>query len=110
MSVQLIKPIITEKTSNLAQAGQYTFLVSLSATKPSIKQAITRMFNVNVTKIRLIKRSGKIRRFGKKKLPSRQSSFQKAIISIKPGETIKYFELPDKKTKKKSSTKPVKKT
>jgi len=62
-----------------------------------------------VIKVRVIKQTGKTRRSGKKKLPSHLPGYKKAIVTLKPGEIIKYFELPDKKTDKKTKKKTEKK-
>jgi len=100
----IIKPIISEKSMNLAQSGQYTFRVSLHASKNMIKQAIQQLFNVTVVNVKTLKTKGKIKRTGKKRLISQQSDIKKAIVTLKPGESIKYFEAKDKKKKKSKKT------
>jgi len=99
----IIKPIISEKSMNLAQSGQYTFRVSLNASKNMIKQAIQQLFNVTVVSVKTLKAKGKIKRTGKKRLISKQPDIKKAIVTLKPGESIKYFEAKDKKSKKKKA-------
>ena len=47
----LKKPITTEKSTNLQQFNQYTFLVSKESNRNEIKQAIEKIFKVKVTKI-----------------------------------------------------------
>ena len=60
----LLKPLITEKTMRLAQAGQFTFSVRKGATKPAIARAAEEQFKVNVTRVTTSKTKGKARRTG----------------------------------------------
>lgn len=92
----IIKPVITEKSMRLAQTGQYTFLVAPDATTGAVKQAIEDLFKVTVIKVRTNKIAGKTRRSGKKKLLTRQPDKKKAIVTLKSGESIKYFETQKK--------------
>jgi large subunit ribosomal protein L23 len=92
----IIKPVITEKSMRLAQKGQYTFLVALNTTKGAVKQAIEDLFKVTVTQVRINKTAGKTRRSGKKKLLTKQADKKKAIVTLKSGESIKYFETKKK--------------
>lgn len=91
----LIKPVITEKAMLLSQSGQFTFFVRKNATKSSIKNQIENHFKVNVLKVRILSKPGKIKRSGKKRLPSQTQSFKKTLVTLKPGQTIDYFKLPD---------------
>jgi len=101
----LLKPIITEKSLKLAEASQFSFLITPQATKTSVKQAVEEFFNVTVLKVRILKLAGKTRRSGKKRLPAKSPDRKKAIVTLKPGETIDYFQLPDKKAKSKTKAK-----
>jgi len=106
---KLLHPIITEKSLRLVEAGQFSFYTVPSATKSSIKKAVEELFKVTVLKVRILKLTGKTRRSGKKKLTSKTPDRKKAIVTLKSGETIEHFQLPEKtkkKTKKlKSATK-----
>lgn len=42
----IIRPLITEKNTNLMQLGKYSFQVDRNATKPQIKRAIETLFSV----------------------------------------------------------------
>ncbi len=106
----LIKPSITEKSLILAQKGQFTFYVNKSATKAAISSETEAMFKVNVLKIRLVNRPGKPKRTGKKRLATKTKSRRLAIITLKPGQSIDYFKLPDEKTPKSKKAKLPKKT
>lgn len=106
----LIRPVITEKAMLLAQAGQFTFFVTKDATKGAIKNQIEKHFKVDVLKVRILTKTGKTKRTGKKRLPSQTQSFKKALVTLKPGQTIDYFKLPDDKAKSKKDKKDSKTT
>lgn len=91
----LIKPLITEKMTNLtADQGKYGFLVNPKSNKIEIAKAIEKKFNVHVVKVRTINHHGKtktqFRRSGR--YTGKTASFKKAIVTLKKGETIELFE------------------
>ena len=91
----LIKPLITEKMSLLSESkGQYGFRVALEAKKPEIKAEIERMYNVEVDKIRTLVVAGKRKsRFTKSGVSNGKSSnYKKAIVSLKDGKSIDFYE------------------
>lgn len=91
----LVKPLITEKMSLLSESkGQYGFRVALTATKPEIKLEIEKMYNVEVVKIRTLIVAGKRKsRFTKSGVSNgRSSNYKKAIVSLKDGESIDFYE------------------
>ncbi|MEN3013294.1 MAG: 50S ribosomal protein L23 [Endomicrobiia bacterium] len=83
----LKRPIITEKTTKLRQNGIYVFEVDINASKSAIKEAVEKIFNVDVLKVRTIKMKGKLRRFGR--YEGYKPDWKKAIVKIKPGQSIK---------------------
>lgn len=85
--INLIKyPSLTEKSINLYNSRQYTFIVDKSLTKIEIKYTIEKLFNINVTDIRTCILPIKKRRVGK--FVGNRSNYKKAFIKIKEGETI----------------------
>lgn len=97
-----LKPIITEKTMRLAKAGQFSFAVDGELTKPQLERKISDWFKVEVTRVNVINLPAKSRRTGSRRLSSGQSRRFKAIVTLKPGQTIEYFEAEKKETKKKA--------
>jgi large subunit ribosomal protein L23 len=85
------KPIITEKTSGLAEKLQYTFEVDSSANKVEIKDAIEHLFNVKVIEIRTVNVHQKPKRM--QKYAGFKASYKKAVVRLAPGQTIKQFEI-----------------
>jgi large subunit ribosomal protein L23 len=82
----IIRPIITEKATNLnSKLKQVTFEVALNANKKMIKEAVEKIFNVKVEKVRTIVCRGKKRlKFGR--LPFTTKKFKKAIVTLKSGK------------------------
>tara|TARA_B100000315_G_C14250394_1_gene439476 strand:+ start:68 stop:352 length:285 start_codon:yes stop_codon:yes gene_type:complete len=86
----LRRPLITEKHTILQAQGKYAFEVVKEASKPQIKQAVEKAFKVEVTAVNVMVVPGKRRRRGRQQLPAHP--WKKAIITLKPGDTIELFE------------------
>lgn len=85
--VNLIKcPSLTEKSINLYGNRQYTFLVDRYLTKLQIKLVIENIFNVKVTDISTCILPTKTKRVGKS--IGKKSTYKKAFIKLKEGDTI----------------------
>ena len=82
----LLAPIITEKSTLLAEENKIIFSVPLTATKPAIKEAVENLFKVDVTKVNTILVKGKTKRF--KGQMGRRSDFKKAIVTLKDGQSV----------------------
>lgn len=91
----LIRPLITEKMSNLtADQNKYGFLVIPKANKIEIAKAIESKFNVHVTDIRTVNHPGKTKTQFRKsgRFTGKTARYKKAIVSLKEGEKIDLFE------------------
>ncbi len=87
----IVRPLITEKSSAAYQSrGEYTFEVHPEATKTQIRSAIEQLFGVHVTGVWTMNVRGKERRMGK--TVGRRSSWKKAIVTLREGDTIEIFE------------------
>jgi large subunit ribosomal protein L23 len=89
----LIKPLVTEKVSDLNEKGKYGFVVDNRANKVDIKKAVEKMYGVNVESVNTMRYSGKLKtRYTKKQIISgRTSSFKKAIVTVAEGEVIDFY-------------------
>jgi large subunit ribosomal protein L23 len=91
----IIKPVITEKQTAITEkmTNRYGFRVSPNANKLEIKKAIEDMYGVTVTDVNTMRYSGKQKsRYTKSGIiRGRQTSFKKAIITLKKGDTIDFF-------------------
>lgn len=86
----IIEPVLSEKATAMREEGKYVFRVQPSATKPQIKAAVSKLFNVKVQSCTTLNVLGKVKRVRGK--VGRTSSWKKAIVRLAPGETIKVFE------------------
>lgn len=86
----IIRPLITEKNTNLMEFNKYSFEVERFATKPQIKWAIEKIFSVTVTTVHTMNVRGKKRRRGREF--GYQRNWKKAIVTLKEGDTIDLFE------------------
>ena len=94
MSQIVIKPIITEKMTDMTEVeNRYGFLVKYDANKIEIKNAIEKLYGVTVEKVRTMRNIGKQKsRFTKTGVISgRSAATKKAIIAIADGETIDLY-------------------
>lgn len=91
------QPIITEKSIDQTAADEYTFVVDKVATKSQIKKAVEEFFGVNVTRVRTLRIKGKVRRAGKRRMKIKLPDWKKAVVKIKEGQKIEYFEMGEKK-------------
>ncbi|MAJ82398.1 MAG: 50S ribosomal protein L23 [Legionellales bacterium] len=82
----LVKPVITEKSTNAGSDNFYTFIVSKTANKHTIKQALKKYYDVDVISINTLIMKGKVKRFGKS-MGSR-SDYKKALIKLPEGQTL----------------------
>ncbi len=89
----LKKPLITEKVSAQNEGGVYGFVVDKNANKVAIKQAVEKMYGVNVEEVRTMIAPGKKKtRYSKGAfLSGKTSSFKKAIVKVKDGEIIDFY-------------------
>ncbi|MGO9173123.1 MAG: 50S ribosomal protein L23 [Rhodomicrobium sp.] len=82
----LRSPLVTEKSTMASEHSQVVFRVAMSATKPEIKEAVERLFNVKVLAVNTLIRKGKTKRF--KGVKGQQSDFKKAIVTLEEGQAI----------------------
>ena len=92
MSV-LIKPLVTEKVSDLNEKGKYGFIVDRKANKVEIKKAVEQMYGVSVESVNTMQYQGKQKtRYTKSRIVTgRTGSFKKAIITVAEGEVIDFY-------------------
>jgi len=80
------KPILTEKSTNLNQFNQYSFVVSKNSTSSEIRDAIQKIFKVKVLKVNTSIMRGKSKSF--KGSVGYKKDFKKAIVTLAEGNTI----------------------
>ena len=89
--IDLIKyPILTEKTIRLLEQNQYSFAVTPSADKISIKTAIENLFDVKVIAVNTSKQPLRKRRVGK--YIGKKAQYKRAVVTLAPENSITFFE------------------
>jgi len=79
--------IISEKGTELASRGnQYLFRVAPGVNKIEIKAAVEKIYNVNVTSVKVMNRPGKIKRRGMHF--GRTAGSRRAVVRLKEGDSI----------------------
>ncbi|MCX7328624.1 MAG: 50S ribosomal protein L23 [Hyphomicrobiales bacterium] len=82
----IVSPVITEKATILSEQNKVVFKVRKDATKPQIKAAVEKLFDVKVKAVNTILTEGKIKVF-KGRLGQR-SDVKKAIVTLEDGQKI----------------------
>ena len=86
----LRRPLLTEKNTTLQDQNKYAFEVDKESNKLQIKQAVEKAFDVGVTAVNVMTVPGKRRRVGRRIVLTR--SWKKAVVTLKPGDKIGFFE------------------
>ena len=79
-------PLISEKTTYVSQFNYYVFKVSKKSTKPQIKQAVEKLFDVKVLSVNTLNQNGKIKKF--RNISGNRPDFKKAFVKLAEGNTI----------------------
>jgi large subunit ribosomal protein L23 len=82
----ILSPIITEKATNVSERNQVMFKVARTATKPQIKEAVEKLFDVKVKSVNTLVRKGKHKAFRGRL--GEQSDIKKAIVTLEEGHRI----------------------
>ena len=88
------KPLLTEKATQLTdKLNRYTFKVDHRANKLQIKEAVEKMFGVNIVAVNTQKYVGKLKSRNTKAgmVSGRAATYKKAIITLKDGEVIDFY-------------------
>ena len=82
----ILGPVITEKSTLASEHNQVMFRVAIDATKPEIKSAVEKLFDVKVKAVNTLRVKGKTKRFRGR--PGRRSDWKKAMVSLEEGDSI----------------------
>jgi large subunit ribosomal protein L23 len=86
----ILRPVVTERTTDASELGVYTFIVAKDANKVEIRQAIESLFGVKVADVRTMNYRGKWRRVGRSL--GRRPGYKKAVVQLAAGERIDVYE------------------
>jgi len=79
-------PIVTEKSTAISEHNQVMFRVAPHATKPQIKEAVEKLFDVKVKSVNTLRRRGKWKIF--KGRYGQTSDTKRAIVTLEEGQKI----------------------
>jgi large subunit ribosomal protein L23 len=82
----IVSPVITEKATLLSEQSKVVFRVAMTATKPQIKMAVEKLFDVKVTAVNTLVRKGKQKRF--RGTIGQQSDVKRAVVTLADGQSI----------------------
>ena len=82
----IVAPVVTEKATMASEHNKVVFKVARDATKPQIKEAVEKLFDVKVKSVNTLNRPGKMKvfrgRFGM------QQDSKRAIVTLEEGHSI----------------------
>jgi large subunit ribosomal protein L23 len=85
----LLAPVVSEKSYNQIDENRYTFKVHKDAHRLQVRQAVEELFGVHVVRVNMAKVPAKPKRRGMHM--GRKPAWKKAVVQIRPGETIEIF-------------------
>ena len=82
----IVSPVITEKATTASEQNKVVFNVAKTATKPAIKEAVEKPFDVKVKSVNTLVRKGKVKIFrGRRGV---QSDVKRAVVTLEEGQKI----------------------
>ena len=82
----IVSPVITEKATALSEHNKVVFRVRSDATKPQIKEAVEKLFDVKVKSVNTLVTKGKVRMF--RGIRGQRSDVKKAVVTLEEGQAI----------------------
>lgn len=87
----IVRPLITEKTTQLIELNKYTFEVKQGSNKVEVAKAVEELWGVKVVHVNMLNTQRKTRRVGK--YEGLRPAVQKAVVTLAEGDKIDAFEL-----------------
>jgi len=95
MKTIIKKPIITEKATELSETfNRFSFIVDPKANKIEIKNAVEKMYGVQITEVRTMNYGGgksSTKYTNRGIVEQKSKKWKKAIVTVADGETIDLF-------------------
>ena len=82
----IVSPVVTEKATLASEHNKVLFKVASKATKPQIKEAVEKLFDVKVKNVNTLIRKGKVRIF--KGRPGELQNTKRAVVTLEEGHRI----------------------
>ena len=87
----IVRPLITEKSTQLIELNKYTFEVKQGSNKVEVAKAVEEIWGVKVVAVNMINTQRKARRVGK--YEGLRPAVQKAVVTLAEGDKLDVFEL-----------------
>ena len=86
----LLSPRMTEKSTRVGEvSNQYVFKVTTDSNKKEIKDAVEKLFEVNVESVRIVNVKGKSKSF--KLRTGKRNDWKKAYVRVQEGQVIDFL-------------------
>ena len=86
----LLAPRMTEKSTRVGESSnQYVFKVTSDSNKSEIKDAVEKLFEVNVESVRIVNVKGKSKTF--KLRSGKRNDWKKAYVRVQEGQVIDFL-------------------
>ncbi len=86
----ILEPVVSEKTYDLIETNNtYTFVVDRRASKPKIRDAVEKIFDVDVVRVNTLNRNGKVKRTGW--VYGKRKNVKHAMVTLADGDNIDLF-------------------
>ncbi|WP_022721910.1 50S ribosomal protein L23 [Rhodopseudomonas sp. B29] len=82
----IVAPVVTEKATMASEHNKVVFKVQGGATKPQIKEAVEKLFDVKVKSVNTLVRKGKTKAF--RGTFGTQSDTKRAVVTLEEGHRI----------------------
>lgn len=86
----LVKPLVTEKATDLSATNKYVFVVTRAANKIEVAKAVYAVYGVKPVSVNIISMKGKVVTRGR--IKGQRKDWKKAIVTLKKGDSIKIYE------------------
>ncbi|MFZ9046599.1 MAG: 50S ribosomal protein L23 [Cyclobacteriaceae bacterium] len=89
----LVRPLVTEKFSEMNESGKYGFIVEKEANKVEIKQEVERTYGVTVESVNTMIQPGKSKsRYSKSRvIEGSTPAYKKAVVKVAEGDIIDFY-------------------
>lgn len=88
----LLRPVLTEKSMQMAEVGKYCFVVTRESNKKEIAKAVKSVFAVEPVTVSTQVRPGKTKRAVRTRKMIHKPAYKLAVVSLKKGEKIPGFD------------------
>ena len=86
----LLRPLITEKASEISVLNKYVFAIDPRMNKIDVKKAIRTIYEVDPISVNILNISGRKVRYGKTR--GKTKSWKKAVVTLRKGDSIEVYE------------------